>query len=107
MMPESQYIEARNGGYYAKGSRIPLDAIVNTFRRGESAEEIFSGFPSIGSLARVYGILTFVLEHPAEIEEYLKDQERVFEEFKASHPWPPELLERLERGRAELNARKS
>jgi uncharacterized protein (DUF433 family) len=105
MMPESQYIETRNGGYYAKGSRIPLDVIVHTFRRGESAEEIFCAFPSLGSLARVCGILTFVLEHPAEIEEYLKDQERAFEEFKSRHPMPPELVERLERAMAEAEAK--
>ncbi len=107
MMPESRYIETRNGGYFAKGSRIPLDVIVVAFRRGKSPETIFNDYPWIGSLAKVYGVITFILEHPAVIEEYMKDQERVFEEFKASHPWPPELLERMERGRAELNARKT
>ena len=89
MIPTSPYIEARNGGYFAQGSRIPLDVVVVAFRNGESPETIFNDYPSIGSLAKVYGIITFILEHPAEIEDYMKDQERVFEEFKASHPWQP------------------
>lgn len=107
MMPPSPYIELRNGGCFAAGSRIPLDVIVVAFRNGESAESIFRDYPSIGSLAKVYGIITFILEHPAGIEDHMKAQERVFEEFKATHPWSPELLERMERARAELNARKT
>jgi uncharacterized protein (DUF433 family) len=106
-MIESQYIEARNGGYYAKGSRIPLDVIVVAFRNGESPESILNDYPWIGSLAKVYGIITFILEHPAEIEEYMKDQDRAYGEFKAQHPMPRALLEKLERGRAELNNRKA
>lgn len=107
MTLSSQYIEARNGGYFAAGSRIPLDVIVMAFRRGKSPEMILNDFPSIGSLAKVYGVITFILEHPSEIEDYLKDQERTFEEFKARNPWPPELIERFERARAEKITRSS
>jgi hypothetical protein len=48
-------------------------------------------------LAKVYGAITFILEHPAEVDAYLRDQERVFEEIKTQHPMPAELVERFER----------
>jgi len=97
MMPTNRYVEVRNGGYYVAGTRIGLDVVVYDFRNGRSAEAIFDAYPSIGSLANVYGAIAFVLEHPAEVEAYLKDQERIFEEFKAQHPMPADMIERFER----------
>lgn len=99
MMPISEYIETRNGGYYVAGSRIGMDVVAHAFRRGRTAEDIFRSFPSIGSLARVYGVLTFIVEHPQEIETYLQGEQRFYEEFQASHPLPPEMLEPFERAR--------
>jgi uncharacterized protein (DUF433 family) len=98
----NQYVEVRNGGYYVAGTRVGLDVVVYDFQNGRSAEAIFEAYPSIGSLAKVYGAITFILEHPAEIETYLKDQDQRFEEVKHRHPLPPELVERFERGRKEL-----
>jgi uncharacterized protein (DUF433 family) len=101
MMPASQYIETRNGGYYVAGSRIGLDIVVYAFRRGETAEDILRSYPSIGSLAKVYGVLTYILEHPEEIETYLKEEGRFLEECQANHPLPTEMLEPFERARDE------
>jgi uncharacterized protein (DUF433 family) len=97
MMPTNEYVELRNGGYYVAGTRIGLDVVTYDFQRGRSAEAIFEAYPSIGSLAKVYGAITFILEHPAEVEAYMKDQERVFEEIKTRHPMPAEMIERFER----------
>jgi uncharacterized protein (DUF433 family) len=97
MMPTDEYIELHNGGYYVAGTRIGLDVVTYDFRRGRSAEAIFEAYPSIGSLAKVYGAITFILQHPAEINAYLKDQERIFEEIKTQYPMPAELVERFER----------
>jgi hypothetical protein len=66
--------------------------VTHAFRRGQTAEDVFRAYPSIGSLAKVYGVITFVWEHPQEIEEYLRDEERAYGEFKASHPLPSEML---------------
>jgi len=98
-MPTSEYVEIHNGGYYVAGTRIGLDVVTYDFRRGRSPEAIFEAYPSIGSLAKVYGAITFILAHPAEIDAYLKDQGRIFEEIKARHPIPPEMMERFERPR--------
>src|SRR5215475_16224796 len=85
-MPSNEYVEIRNGGYYVAGTRIGLDVVVYDFRRGRSAEAIFEAYPSIGSLAKVYGAITFILEHPNAVEAYLKDQDRIWEELKTQYP---------------------
>lgn len=105
MMPTNDYIEVRNGGYYVAGTRIGLDVVVYDFRRGRSAEAIFESYPSIGSLVKVYGAITFILEHPAEVEAYLRDQDHIFEQIKAQYPMPQEMIDRFERAREEAAPR--
>ncbi len=100
-MPTNEYVEIRNGGYYVAGTRMGLDVVVYDFRRGRSAEAIFEAYPSVGSLSKVYGAITFILEHPNEIEAYLKDQNRVFENLKAQYPMPQDMLDRFERAKKE------
>ena len=97
MMPTNEYVEVRNGGYYLAGTRIGLDVVVHEFRDGRSADAIFEAYPSIGSLAKVYGAITFILEHPKEIEAYLEGQDGRYEEFKAQHPLTPDMIHRFER----------
>jgi uncharacterized protein (DUF433 family) len=87
------------------GTRIGLDVVTYEFRDGRSPEEIFDAYPSLGSLAKFYGALTFILEHPKEIDSYLTGQDERWEEFKAGHPPTPEMAERLERARRELPVR--
>src|SRR5262249_32633745 len=101
MMPTNQYVEIRNGGYYVKGTRVGLDVVVCDFRRGRSAEAIFEAYPSIGSLAKVYGVITFILEHPNEVEAYLKDQDCIFEKLKTEYPMPQDMVDRFERSKRE------
>ena len=97
MTPTNEYIEVRNGGYYVAGTRIGLDVVVYDFRDGRSADAIFEAYPSIGSLAKVYGAITFILEHPKEIEAYLEGQDGRYEEFKAQNPLTPDMIDRFER----------
>ena len=104
-MATNEYVEIRNGGYYVAGTRIGLDVVVCDFRRGRSAEAIFEAYPSIKSLATVYGAITFILEHPQEVEDYLKDQERIFEELKARYPMPQNMINRFERAKKEAPPR--
>jgi uncharacterized protein (DUF433 family) len=107
MMPTNDYVEIRNGGYYVAGTRIGLDVLVYDFRRGRTAEAIFEAYPSIGSLAKVYGAITFILEHSKEIDAYLEEQDRRYEEVKARYPLTADMIERFERGRRELQAKRS
>lgn len=99
--PVNQYVEIRNGGYYVAGTRIGLDVIVQAFRDGECAEDIARAYPSFKSLANVYGVILFILEHPDAIEEYLGEQKRLWKELQERYPMPEELLEQLEDAVAE------
>jgi uncharacterized protein (DUF433 family) len=105
-MPTNDYVEIRNGGYYVAGTRIGLDVVVYDFRRGRTAEAIFEAYPSIGSLAKVYGAITFILEHPKDIDAYLKEQDRRYEEIKARYPLTGDMMERFERGKRELQTKR-
>ena len=99
--PASRYIDERNGGLYVAGTRIGLDVVAYEFRNGRSAEAIFDAYPAIGSLAKVYGVITFILEHPKEIEAYLAEQDRRYEEVKSRYPLTPDMIERFERAKSE------
>ena len=105
IFPTNEYVEVRNGGYYVAGTRIGLDVLVYDFRRGRSAEAIFEAYPSIGSLAKVYGVIAFILEDPAEVEAYLKDQDRILEEIKTQYPMPQDMIDRFERAKKEAPTR--
>src|ERR1044072_4982656 len=99
MMPSSEYVEIRNDGYYVAGTRIGLDVVAYDFRRGRSPEAIFEAYPSIGSLAKVYGAITFILEHPDEVDAYLKDQDHLLETLKAQYPMPQDMVDRFEQAK--------
>jgi uncharacterized protein (DUF433 family) len=105
-MPTNEYVEIRNGGYFLSGTRVGLDVVIYEFREGRSREAILEAYSSIGSLAKVYGAITFVLEHPMEIEAYLRERDRRYEEVKLRHPLPQDLIERFKRGRKELSSKR-
>ena len=86
MMPTNEYVEVRNGGYYVAGTRIGLDVLYYDRQRGMSPEAMLEAYPSIGRLGKVYGAIAFILDHPDEVEAYLKDQERLFEEIRKQFP---------------------
>ncbi len=101
-MPTNEYVEVRNGGYYVAGTRIGLDVVFYDFRRGGSPEKIFESYPSIGRLGKVYGALAFILDHPTEVEAYLKDQDRLWDELEARHPMPQDMIDRLRRAMGDV-----
>jgi uncharacterized protein (DUF433 family) len=92
-LPANEYVETREGSYYIAGTRVGLDVLVHDFREGESPETILQSYPSIGSLAKVYGAITFILEHPEEIAAYLCEQDLRWDEFREQHPIPEDMLE--------------
>lgn len=100
----NQYLEMRNDAYYIAGTRIGLDVIVHEFRNGTSTEAIFDAYPAICSLAKLYGAITFILEHPDEVNAYLQRQEERFREFAATHPLPAEMIARQVRAREQMSA---
>jgi uncharacterized protein (DUF433 family) len=56
-LPSNEYVELREGRhYYVSGTRIGLHVLIQEFRRGETPEAILQSYPSMGSLAKVYGV---------------------------------------------------
>jgi uncharacterized protein (DUF433 family) len=94
-LPTNEYLEIREGGYYLAGTRISLDVLVHDFRAGKSPEAIFQAYPSVGSLAKVYGAITFVLEQPEAVEAYLADQDALWKKLREEHPLPDKMRDRF------------
>lgn len=103
----SEYIEQRNGSYYIARTRISLDSVVYSFRRGNSPETIQSEYPLL-KLAQIYGAIAFYLDNQETVDRYLEEKRR---EFEASaiplSEANPELWAKLERARQAMGDKKS
>lgn len=62
-------------------SRVTLDALLQYWHLGMSAEEIARGLDTL-SLADVHGALAYYLRHQAELDEYLQGREKEAEELR-------------------------
>jgi uncharacterized protein (DUF433 family) len=99
-----EYVEKLEEAYRLAGSRVSLESIIIPFLEGASPETLVDEFPTL-SLERVYGTITFYLAHRAEVDQYLKQTETLWEEGRKSQaPIPAPLRERLERARRELTS---
>jgi uncharacterized protein (DUF433 family) len=102
-----EYVEQRNGGFYVAGTRISLDSVVYSFRRGNSPETIQSEYPLL-KLSQIYGAIAFYLDHQAAVDRYLEEKRR---EFEASaillREANPELWAKLERARQAMSEKRS
>lgn len=80
---ERQYITAEenilSGEPIIKGTRTPVRAIVEIWRRGTPAEEIPQGLPHL-TLAQVFAALSYYSDHQDEINDYIR-RNRVPEEL--------------------------
>jgi uncharacterized protein (DUF433 family) len=99
---KNEYVEQRNGGYYVTGTRISLDSVVCSFNRGNSPEGIQAEYPLL-ELPKIYGAIAFYLDHRVEIDEYLTQRAREFEEGAVPMAEAnPALWEKLQRARAKM-----
>lgn len=102
-MPASQYVEARNHGYYVAGTRISLDSVAYAVGRGETLEEILADFPALESRQKLEGAIAFINAHPSEIEVYLAEMAQRWEEARKLNP--PHLTEKARRYRGKKDLR--
>jgi uncharacterized protein (DUF433 family) len=56
-------------------TRITLETVIAAFKAGATAEEIGLQFPSL-SLAAIYAVLSFYLQHREDVETYLREREK-------------------------------
>lgn len=62
-------------------TRVTLDTIVEAFKEGETAEEIYQQYPSL-DLADIYAIIGYYLRQRSEVETYLQHREIQTEEVQ-------------------------
>jgi uncharacterized protein (DUF433 family) len=97
-----EYVEKRDGGYGIVDSRVTLESVIVPFLDGVSPESLVDEFPTL-ALEQVYGAITFYLAHRAEVDAYLRENHRLWNEARESRPaLPSALRERLRRARREL-----
>ena len=90
---DRDFVERRAGGFYLRGSRVPLDCIVREYRKGEPPEAIRFHYPTL-SLEQVYGAITFYPGHKDEVESILTERERVEDAFRDAPPTPSDLRQK-------------
>jgi uncharacterized protein (DUF433 family) len=79
----SEYVEARDGGFWIAGTRVSLDSLVYAFLNGQTAESIAQGFPVL-RLEQVYGGITFYLANREEIDRYLQRSRADYEALRGA-----------------------
>ncbi len=57
------------------GTRVTLDSVVGAFLQGATAEDIVRKYPTL-NLADVYAVLSYYLRRRADVDAYLREQER-------------------------------
>ncbi len=63
------------------GTRVPLDTIIDFFKRGYTPEKIVDSFSTV-SLADAYTLIGYYLRHQAEVEEYLRQSQERSEQIR-------------------------
>ena len=95
-MNQRSYVEQRDGGYWIAGTRVSLSSVAHAFLNGQTAESIADSFPIL-TLEQVYGAVAFYLANRAEIDAYLEEERRLFDEgYRASRDADPAFYARIE-----------
>src|SRR5438552_2433442 len=95
--------EEGQGGLRVTGTRVMVERIVHAFEDGTTPEGIVQSYDTL-RLADVYAVLTWYLEHKAEIDDYLRrraeEAETIRRAIEARQPDRAELRARLVARRA-------
>ena len=93
------YVQQRDGAYWIAGTRVSLDSVVIAFLRGVSPESIAQSFLVL-SLEEVFGAMAFYLAHQADVDTYLRQNEKEFETLREkARIANPLLYKKLEEAR--------
>lgn len=68
MSDQDQYIEECEGVAYVRGSRVPLESLIWSWREGLSAEEIREAYSTL-TLSEVYGAIAYYLDHREAVDQ--------------------------------------
>lgn len=74
----TQYVrQDEHGVMRVANTHVMLDSLIAAYELGHSPESIRAQYPSL-ALNEVYGAITWCLEHPAEVEEYMNRQDAIW-----------------------------
>ena len=94
------------GRIVVAGTDLPCEFFMGCYVRGDTPEEIVSGFPVL-TLAKVYRLYAYYLEHQAEVDawyaEVRREEERMAAELEKLFPTAA-LRKRAKQRLAELRA---
>jgi uncharacterized protein (DUF433 family) len=77
------------------GTRISLESVIYQYRQGSTAEQIQESFPSL-KLADIYAAISYYLNHRAEVDDYLRQQETRAEDVRQQIESSPMAVDRKE-----------
>lgn len=82
MIVTKSYVRVDQAGPWRVGcSRVSLDSVVYAYLQGHSPESIQDQYPAL-TLEEVHGAIAFFLANREEVEQYLKAQEKNWNELK-------------------------
>lgn len=89
MIRTVEHVDEREGEYYVSHTRVPVGVVIASWKRQTLPEHIVEQFPSL-SLADVFGVITYYLDHERELEEHFAEQRDEYERerlrARAEHP---------------------
>lgn len=83
--------ETSDGNVRVIGSRVTLHTLVGCFEMGETAEDILDSYPSL-TLEQINAIRAWYLNHRAEVDEYIREEEIEAEKvWREIESWPQNI----------------
>jgi len=64
-----------DGAVLVEGTRVPLDAVIEAFNNGKTAEEIVFSYTTLG-LADVYAVIAYYLRHQRDVDDHIAERRR-------------------------------
>jgi uncharacterized protein (DUF433 family) len=71
-----------HGRFRVGDTRIPLERVIECYAQGDSPTDIVKAFPDL-RLADVFAVLTYYLNHEAEVEAYCRHQREEGDKVRA------------------------
>src|SRR5438477_4849062 len=85
------------GVWRVRNTRVSLDSVLAAFHDGSTPEEILQQYDTL-SLADVYAVISYYLEHQSDLDSYLAarrtHREQLRQEIETRHP-PHGIRQRL------------
>jgi Protein of unknown function (DUF433) len=63
-------------------AKLPLELILNAYKRGFSAERIASHYSNV-EIRDIYAVLAYYHDNRQELDEYLEEQNHISEEYRS------------------------